>query len=175
MFTDVPLSPLKSECPRVCGLPSGHRQLNTPQTQNPGRLRPRRYPVSASWVLFSHSAMFNCATPWTAARRASLSITISWSLLKLMSTESVMSSNHFILCVPLLLLPSVFPSIEVFSNETALRIWWPKDWSFSISPSNEYLGLISLSIEMREMTLNPESLEAEFPGNPKTSLWACMC
>jgi len=90
----------------------------------------------------SHVQLF--ATPWTAAYQASLSITNSQSLLKLMSIESVMSSNHLILCGPLLLLPSTFPSIRVFSNESALHIRWPKYWSFSfsISPSNEYSGLI---------------------------------
>ena len=83
---------------------------------------------------------------WTAACQASLSITNSWSLLKLMSIESVMPSNHLILCHPLLLLPSIFPSIRVFSSESVLCIRWPKYWSFSfsISPSNEYSGLISL-------------------------------
>ena len=88
------------------------------------------------------------ATPWTAACQASLSITNSQSLLKLMSITSVMLSNHLILCHPLLLLPSVFPSIRVFSNESALRIRGPKYWSFSfnISPSNEYSGLISFRI-----------------------------
>ena len=88
-------------------------------------------------------------TPWTAARQASQYITNSWSLLKLMSMESVMPSNHLILCCPLLLLPSIFPSIRVFSNESALRIRWPKYWSFnfSISPSNEYLGLISFRMD----------------------------
>ena len=82
-------------------------------------------------------------TPWTAARQASLAITSSWSLLKLVSIESVMPSNHLILCRPLLLLPSVLPSIRVFSNESLLCIRWPKYWSFSfsISPSNEYSGL----------------------------------
>ena len=85
------------------------------------------------------------ATPWTAARQSSLSITNSWSLLKLMSIESVMPSNHLILCHPLLLLPSIFPSTRVFSDESALHIMWPKYWSFSfnISPSNEHPGLIS--------------------------------
>ena len=87
-------------------------------------------------------------TPWTAARQASLSITNSQSLLKLMSIESVIPSNHLILCCPLLLLFSIFPSIRVFSNESVPRIRWPKDWSFSfsISPSNEYSGLISFRI-----------------------------
>ena len=91
----------------------------------------------------SHVQLF--VTGWTAARQASLSITNSQSLLKLMSTESVMPSNHLILCHPLLLLPSIFSSIRVFSNESALHIRWPKYWSFSfnISPSNEFSGLIS--------------------------------
>ena len=86
-------------------------------------------------------------TPWTAAHQASLSFTISLSLLKLMSIESMMPSNHLILCRPLLLLPSIFPSIRVFSNKSALRIRWPKYWSFSISPSNEYSGFISFRID----------------------------
>ena len=95
----------------------------------------------------SHVQLF--ATPWTAACQASLTITNSQSLLKLMSTESVMPSNHLILCHPLLLLPSIFPSIRVFSNESGLHINWPKYWSFScsISPSNEYSGLISFRID----------------------------
>ena len=88
-------------------------------------------------------------TPWITARQASLSITNSWSLLKLTFIESVMPSNHLILCHPLFLLPSIFPSIKVFSNESVLCIRWPKYWSFSfsISPSNEYSGLISFRIE----------------------------
>ena len=88
-------------------------------------------------------------TPWTIARQTSLSFTISWSLLKLMSIESVMPSNHFVLCRPLLLLPLIFPSIRVFSNELALHIRWPKYWrfSFNISPSNEYSGLISFRMD----------------------------
>ena len=89
------------------------------------------------------------AIPWTGAHQASLSITIFRSLLKLMSIESVMPSNLLLLYNPLLLLPSVFPSIRVFSNESALRIPWPKYWSFSfsISPSSEYSGLISFRID----------------------------
>ena len=88
-------------------------------------------------------------TPWIAARQASLSITNSQSLLKLMSIESMMPSNHLILCHPLFLLPSIFPSIRVFSNELVLCIRWPRYWSFSfsISPFNEYLGLISFRID----------------------------
>ena len=88
-------------------------------------------------------------TPWTAACQVSLSITNSWSLLKLMSIEAVMPSNHLILCHPLLLPPSIFPSIRVFSNESVLHIRWPKYWSFNfnISPSNEYSGLISFRMD----------------------------
>ena len=101
-------------------------------------------PLFSSVQLLSHIRLF--ATPWTAACQASLFITSSWSLLKLKSVESVMPSNHLILCHPLLLLlpPSIFPSISVFSNESVLSIRWPKYWSFSfsISPSNEYSGLI---------------------------------
>ena len=85
------------------------------------------------------------ATPWTTAHQASLPFMISWSLLKLISIESVITSNHLILCHPLLLLPSIFPSIRVFTNGSVLLIMWPKNWSFSfsISLSNEYSGLIS--------------------------------
>ena len=100
----------------------------------------------SSIQLLSHVRLF--ATPWTAACQASLSITSSQSLLKLMSIESVMPSNHLILCHPLLL-PSIFPSIRVFSSESVLHIMWPKYWrfSFSINPSNEYSGLISFRID----------------------------
>ena len=101
---------------------------------------------SLSWVwLFG--------TPWTAARQASLSITISWSLLKLMSIKSVMPSNHLILCHPLLFLPSILPSMRVFSNESVLHIRWPKycSFSFSISPSNEYSGLISYRMDWLDL------------------------
>ena len=96
--------------------------------------------------MLSHALLF--VTPWTAACQASLSITNSWSLLKLMSIESVMHSNHFILCHPLLLLPSIFPSIRVFSNGSVLQIRWVKHWSFSfnISPSNEYSGRFPLGL-----------------------------
>ena len=92
-------------------------------------------------------------TPWTAARQASPSIVNSWSLLRLMSIESVMPSNHLILCRPLLLLPSIFPTIMVFSKESILRIRWPKDWSFSfsISHSNEYSGLTSFRMDWLDL------------------------
>ena len=96
---------------------------------------------------FSHSVMFNSATPWTAARQASLSITKSRSLLKRMCTESVMPSNHLVLCRPLLLPPSVFPSIRVFFNESALRI----SFSFNNSPSNEHPGLISFRMDWLDL------------------------
>ena len=105
------------------------------------------------WVQFSSVQSLGCVrlfvTPWTAAHQASLSITNSWSLLKLMSIESVMPSNHLILCCPLLCLPSIFPSIRVFSNESVICIRWPKYWScsFSISPYNEYPGLISYKMD----------------------------
>ena len=97
-------------------------------------------------LLFSRSVMSDSAIPWTAARQASLSFAISQSLFKLMTIESVMPSDHLILCHPLLLLPSIFPSIRVFSNESALRIRWA-NFSFSISTSNEYLGLISIKTD----------------------------
>ena len=103
-------------------------------------------------------------TPWTAACQASLFITNSWSLLKLMSIESVMPSNHLILCHSLLLLPSVFPSIRVFSNESVLCIRWPKYWSFSfsISPSNEYSGLISFRIDCFDLVAVQETLQESY-------------
>ena len=101
--------------------------------------------------LLSHVQLF--ATSWTAARQTSLSITSSPSLPKFIFTESVMPSNHLILCHPLLLAPSIFPSIRVFSNESVLHIRWPKYWSFtfSISPSSEYPGLISFRIDWLEL------------------------
>ena len=102
---------------------------------------------------FSRSVVSNSATPWIAACQASLSITNSLSLLKLMSIKSVMPSNHLILCHPLLLLPSIFPSIRVFSNESVLPIRCPKYWSFSfsISLSNEYSGLISFRMDWLDL------------------------
>ena len=104
-------------------------------------------------VVQALSPIWLFATPWTAAHQASLSFTISLSLLKLMSIESVMPSNNFILCCPLLLLPTIFPSIRVFSNESVLCIRWPKyqSFSFSISPSNEYSGLISFTIDWLDL------------------------
>ena len=110
--------------------------------------------------------MFSCVqhftTPWTTACKASLSITNSQSLLKLMSIESVMPSNHLNFCRPLLLPPSVFPNIKVFSSESVLHIRWPKDWSFSfsISPSNEYSGLISFRMDWLDLLAVQGSLKS---------------
>ena len=106
-----------------------------------------------AWCAVIHGVAKSCT--WTAACQASLSFPISRRLLKLMSIESVMPSNHLVLWHPLLLLPSIFPSIRVFSNAWALRIKWPKNWSFSfsISPSNEYSELISFRIDLGRYTL----------------------
>ena len=104
-------------------------------------------------VQFSHSVVSNSVTPWTAALQTSLPITNSQTLLKHMSIESVMPHNHLILCVPLLLLPSIFPNIRVFSNESVLHIGWPKYWSFSftISLSSKYSGLISFRLDWLDL------------------------
>ena len=128
----------------------------------------------------SHARLFE--TQWTAVRQASLSITNSWSLLKLTSIEPVMPSNHLIFCCSLLLPPSIFPSIRVFSNESALHIRWPKYWSFSfsISPSKEYSGFISFRMDWFDLlavqgTLkvfsNPTVQKHQFFGT-QLSLWS---
>ena len=106
-----------------------------------------------TWVVVQLLFVSDSATPWTAACQDSLSFTISRSLLKLMSIELVISSKHLILCHPLLLLPTICPSIRIFSNELALRIKWPKYWSFSfsISPSSEYSGLISFKMDWLDL------------------------
>ena len=115
------------------------------------------------------------ATPWMAAGQASLSITNSQSLLKLMSTESVMPCNHLILCRPHLLLPSIFPSIGVFSNESVLCIRWPKYWSFSfsISPSNKYSGLISFRIDWLDLLAVQGTLKTllQYHSSKASFLW----
>ena len=113
----------------------------------------------SSVQLLSHVRLF--ATPWTSAHQASLSITNSWSLRKLMSIELVMPSNHPLLCRPLLLLPSILPSIRVFSNESALRIRWPKycSFSFNISPSSERPGLISFKMDWLDLLVVQGTLE----------------
>ena len=110
--------------------------------------------------------------PWTAAHQASPSFSICWSLLKLMSIELLMPSNHLVLCQPLLLLPSVFPSIRVFSNESPLYIMWLKYWSFgfSISPSNEYSGLISFRIDWSHHFAVKGSQTPQFEGIMSSAL-----
>ena len=140
--------------------PSAHHQPLSWKLWDP---HPKAYLISigkelkegfSSVQLLSRVRLF--AIPWTTARQASLSITNSWSLLKVMSIELVMPSSHLILCYPLLLLPSIFPSIRVFLNESALCIRWPKDWSFSISPSNEREGK-TINLEVSRLGLNPSS------------------
>ena len=124
---------------------------------------------------FIHSVMSDPATPWTVACQVSLSITNSWSFLKLMSIKSVMPSNHLILCHPLLLLPSVFPRIRIFSNESVLCIRWPKYWSFSfsISPSNEYSGLISFRMDWLDLLAVQGTLKSllQYHSSKTSILW----
>ena len=115
------------------------------------------------------------ATPWTAVGQASLSITNSRSLLKLMSIESVMPSNHLIFCRPLLLPPSIFPIIKIFSNESVLRIRWSKYWSFSFStsPCNEYSGLISFRMDWLDLVAVPGTLKSLLQHSSKASILQC--
>ena len=119
------------------------------QVENISRYMLRKIVFNFVVVVQLLSPVWHFATLWTIACQASLFFTVSWSLLKLMSIESVMLSNHLILCHPILLLPSIFPSIRIFSSESALHIGWPKYWSFSfsISPFNECSGLISFRID----------------------------
>ena len=146
-----------------------------PGTEEPGRLpslgshrvgHDRSDLAAAAAVQFSSVRPLSCvwffATPWTAARQASLSIINSWSLFKLMSIESVMPSSHLILCHPLLLLPPIPPSIRVFSNESALHIRWPKYWSFSLSiiPSKEHPGLISFRMDWLDLLVVQGTLKS---------------
>ena len=148
-LSSVQFSSVTQSCPTLCdpmihstpGLPIHHQLLEFTQTHF-HRVRSEEHTSE----LQSLSCIQLFAIPWTAARQASLSITTSQSLLKLMSIESVMSSNRLILCHPLLP-PSIFPSIRVFFSESALSIRWPKYWSFSISPFNEYSGLIFFRID----------------------------
>ena len=130
-------------------------------------------PISSVQLL---SCVQLCVTPWTATLQASLSITNSQNLLKLMSIESVMPSNHLILCHPLLLLPSIFPSIRVLSKESALHIRWPKYWSFSfsISPSNEHSGLISFRMDWLDLLAVQGTLKSLFQHHTsKASILWC--
>ena len=137
------------------------------------------YRINAGQSVQSVSRVRLFATPWTAAHQAPLSFTISWSLLKFMPIDSVMPSNHLIFCYPFLLLPSAFPSIKVFSSESAFHIKWPKDWSFSfsISPSNEYSGLISFRFDLLAVQgtlkslLNTAVQKHQFFGT-QLSLWS---
>ena len=121
-----------------------------------------RSPISFSVQSSQLSRVKLFVTPWTVALQASWSITNSWILLKFISIKSVMPSSHLIFCHPFLLLPSIFPSIRVFSNESALRIRWPKYWSFSfsISPSNQYSGLISFRIDWLDLLAVQRTLES---------------
>ena len=131
---------------------------------------------SFSSVHFSHSVMPDSVIPWTAAHQASLSITNSWSLFKLMSIELVMTSNHPSLCLPLLLLPSIFPRIKIFSNESALRVKCSKYWSFSfnISPSNEHSGLISFRMDRLDFLVVQVTLKSLLQHhNSKASIHQC--
>ena len=136
-------------------------------------MRDIRIDEESSVQVFSHVRLF--VTPWTAACQASLSIINSGNLLKLMSIEYVMPSNHLILCCPLLLLPSIFPSIRVFSNESALRIRWPEDCSFSfISPSNEHPGLISFRMDWLDLLAVQRTLKSLLQHhNSKASILWC--
>ena len=128
----------------------------------------------ASVCVQSLSRIWLFATPWTTVGQAALSFTISRSLLKFMSIVSVMPSNHLILCCSLLLLPSIFPSIRVFSNELALRIRWPEYWSFSISPSSEYSGLISFRIDWFDLLTVQGTLKSFLQHqNSKASILRC--
>ena len=129
------------------------------------------FPFSS--VQFSHSIVSDSVTPWIAAHLASLSITNSRSLLKLMSIESVMPSNHLILCRPLLLLPPIPPSTRVFSSESTLRMRWPKYWSFSfsISPSNEHQGLISFRMDWLDLL----AVQGTLKSSPTPQLFALTC
>ena len=131
--------------------------------------------ISFSYLLVQFTSVTSdyFATLWTATRQASLSITNSWSLFKLMSIELVMPSNHLILCCPLLLLPSIFPSISVFLNESTLHMRWPKCWSFSfsISPSNEYSGMTSFRIDWLDLLTVQGTLKGLFQlHNSKASI-----
>ena len=132
--------------------------------------------ITFSSVEFSHSVMFNSATPWIAAHQASLSITNSRSLLKLIPIESVIPSSRLILCHPLLLLPPIPPSIRVFSNESVLRIRLPKYWSFSftISPSHEHPGLISLRMDWLDLLAVQGTLKSLLQyHSSKASIFQC--
>ena len=144
----------------------------------PIRMIPLKYKSERFSSVQSLSRVWLFVTPWTTACQASLSVINSWSLLKLMPIELVMPSDHLILCHPLLLLPSIFPSIRVFSNESALRIRWPKYWSFSIniSPSSEHPGLISFRWDWLDLLVVREIMSVQIPPVtfPSQRPWAEM-
>ena len=144
-----------------------HQRMSPDKTKFPRRTVPIGNHRSMSWVQLL-SLVWLFVTPWTVACQVSWSITNSWSLLKLLSIESVMPSNYLILCLPFLFLPSIFPSIRVFSNESSLHIRWPKyrSFNFSISPSNEQSGLISFRMDWLDLLAVQGALK---------SLFQCHC
>ena len=166
-------------CPTLCEPIDG----SPPDFPSPGILQARTlewvaisFSSQFSSVQFSCSVVSNSATPWIAAHQASLSTTNSWSLLKPMSIKSVMPFSHLILCHPLLLPPSIFPSIMVFSNEPTLCVRWPEYWSFSfnISPSNEHPGLISFRMDWGDLLAVQETLKSLCQHHSsKTSIFRC--
>ena len=136
----------------------------------------RFFTISGKWIVVQlPSCVWLFVTPWIASHQPSLSLFISWSLPKFLSIESVMLSNHLFLYHPLLLLPSVFPSMRVFSNELALCVWWPKYWSFSlnISPSKDYSGLISFKIDWFDFLAVQGSLRSLQHHSSKASVLQC--
>ena len=139
--------------PTLYNRPALHYQADSLLSEPPRK--PQMNKSCLDCICYCRSVVSDSVTPWTAALQASLSFTISRSLLKFRSIESAIPSNHLILCHPLLLLPSIFPSIRVFSNELALRIRWPMYWSFnfSISPSNKHSGLISFWTDWFDLTI----------------------
>jgi len=160
--------------------PSGKSKVILVVARGQGRGQGEIITRSHKWIFwddhFSSVQLLSCVqlfvTPWTAAHQASLSVTNSQNLLKLMSIESVMRSNHLILCHLLLLLPSIFPSISIFSSESVLRIRWPKYWSFSlsISPSNEYSGLISFRMDWFDLLAIHRTLKSSSTPSSKASI-----
>ena len=152
---------------------ANYKPLSEPKSFPGGSVQLSSVQLS-SVQLLSHVWLF--ATPWTAARQASLSITNYWSLPKCMSFESMMPCNHLIFCHPLPILPSIFPSIRVFSSESVLPISWPKYWSFSfnISPFNEHSGLISFRMDLLDLLAVQETLKSLLQNySSKASILQC--
>ena len=162
-YTSINLDKMNFFLKEARQLPSGPVVKNPPANAgNTCSLLSNNIPHAFSSIQFTRSVVSNSATPWTTVSHASLSINNSQSLLKLTSIKSVMPSNHPILCCPLLLPPSIFPSIRIFSNESVLHIRWPKYWSFSfsISPSNEHSGLISFRVDWLDLLAIQETLKS---------------